>query len=347
MYTNKAPRILQKTLSEKGILVGDTLGQGGQGIVYSAQKDGEELAVKYYIDHVALHKTGSLQPTSTRGISALQGILGFKNLINGIKGLPTIHDWGIAGDIPYLVMERVTDEPMRDMMRSRKYGIRYIRDALCNAAEVLERLARHGTGHTDVKLDNLTQQFVLDADSLKTMPHRSFHIYGTLAYLSPEQVQGEMQVEKTDVFGLGATLYAALTRGMTPISRALQKSGSISQMSTAIEAPIIPPENSQTPMSQTGLNAIGPDPTTKLQEESPVQKLWDLYQHGINTNLPDRIQLETKDEMDEIMRYLMHPDPDQRLPMRETGETIEYILDKEERLRAERRKREPNKSYTI
>src|SRR5579859_1918140 len=90
-------------------------------------------------------------------------------------------------------------------------------------ARALEEAHKEGVVHRDLKPDNLMitksgRPYVMDFGLAKTVEAESSlsvsgDIMGTPAFMSPEQARGEVDVidGRTDVYSLGATLYALLT----------------------------------------------------------------------------------------------------------------------------------------
>ena len=146
----------------------------------------------------------------------------------------TIFDIGEQDGDPYLVMELLEGETLRDRIQNRTLQTDEI---VCVAKEVAEALgAAHAKGiiHRDVKPANIflvdrpngtTQSKVLDFGLAKieggvlgARSSRSMDIttagstVGTLAYMSPEQARGETLDSRSDLFSLGVVLYEMATR---------------------------------------------------------------------------------------------------------------------------------------
>jgi WD40 repeat protein len=140
-----------------------------------------------------------------------------------------------SGGPPYLVMQYVPGVTLREQIRAE--GPLEPREAARVCRQVAEGLAAaHAAGlvHRDVKPGNV----ILDAahGRAKVMDFGLVHVMGqpagvtqeamirgTPEYLSPEQVRAPDRIDqRTDVYGLGATLYEALT-GEAPFRGVLHR----------------------------------------------------------------------------------------------------------------------------
>ncbi len=136
-------------------------------------------------------------------------------------GVVAVHDQGIDGSYPYLVMELVSGGTLRDLLNERGP----LEPALaCAIAEpVLSALATaHAAGlvHRDVKPENVLigsggTVKVADFGLVRAISGVSLTsdqvILGTVAYLSPEQVATGRTEPRSDVYAAGVLLYEMLT----------------------------------------------------------------------------------------------------------------------------------------
>jgi hypothetical protein len=140
----------------------------------------------------------------------------------------TVHDVGSHEGHPYLVLELLEGETLRETLRR---GVPPLRDAVAWALEVSRGLAaahERGIVHRDLKPENVFlttdgRVKVLDFGLAKlreplvspeeregpttTRDTSPGVLLGTLGYMSPEQVRGEPPDPRTDVFALGVVLY--------------------------------------------------------------------------------------------------------------------------------------------
>jgi serine/threonine protein kinase len=139
-------------------------------------------------------------------------------------GVARVYDVDVSEGRPYVVLEYVAGQTLADVLRRDRLPFRAAAALVAKTAGILHRLHRGGLLHRDLKpanilIDKFHRPRLLDFGlaSLTEQwgeinpPEKS--ISGTVWYMSPEQASG--QPERigpwTDVFGLGAVLYAMLT----------------------------------------------------------------------------------------------------------------------------------------
>jgi serine/threonine protein kinase len=121
----------------------------------------------------------------------------------------------IAQPNPVLVLETLTGETVAAIIESGQRlpldEVAFLGLHLCSAMHYLHR---QGVLHLDLKPDNIVSACglakVIDF-SLARPPGQAGKGRGTPLYMAPEQVRGEALSEATDVWGIGAVLYEALT----------------------------------------------------------------------------------------------------------------------------------------
>lgn len=161
---------------------------------------------------------------------------------------------GVERHLPYIVMELVRGEVLRDILRQRKLTQQ---EAIAYATGVLTALEfSHAAGviHRDIKPANVmitdTNQIkVMDfgiaravSDSSATLAQTN-GIVGTAQYFSPEQARGENVDNRTDLYSCGVLLYEMLTgrppfTGDTAVSVAYQHVSETAPSPTAVNPAI-------------------------------------------------------------------------------------------------------------
>src|SRR6266513_95637 len=136
-------------------------------------------------------------------------------------------DTGLDDGVAYIVMELVAGRTLREVLRDE--GALPVAKAVAMAAAVADALHyAHEAGivHRDVKPGNILvghdgRVKVADFGIAKAATDRdltqSGALLGTAKYLAPEQVGGNPQDRRSDVYGLGVVLYEML-RGKPPFT---------------------------------------------------------------------------------------------------------------------------------
>ncbi|MGW3408189.1 serine/threonine-protein kinase [Streptomyces sp. NPDC000888] len=225
---NEQPDGIGRLLADRYRVVAQ-LGRGGMGIVWRAQDEvlGREVAVKElrtYTDAAApeLADLGRRMQREARAAARVRH-----------PGVIAVHDVAEVDGRPLIVMELVDGPSLDDVLRER--GTLDAREAASIGAKVMDALAaahRAGVLHRDVKPGNIlldrSGRVVLTDFGIATMDDpgdgstthltRSGELVGSLDYLAPERAQGNEPGPASDVWALGATLYAAV-EGSSPFRR--------------------------------------------------------------------------------------------------------------------------------
>ncbi|MFE2723693.1 protein kinase [Kitasatospora sp. NPDC059327] len=204
--------------------LGDRLGRGGMGTVWRAwdRMLDREVAVKELtVSHLPEEELQILHARMKREASAAARI---KH-----PGVITVHDVLEQDGRPWIVMELVDGRSLADVIS--QDGTLQPRAAAEVGSQVLAALHRgHQLGvlHRDVKPANVllergTGRVVLLDFGIATYEGsaeltRPGDLVGSPDYLAPERAQGERPGPASDLWGLGATLYAAV-EGESPFRR--------------------------------------------------------------------------------------------------------------------------------
>lgn len=136
------------------------------------------------------------------------------------------HEMGVVGETPYIVMDLVTGGSLEDHLNTNgKMPPRQAVQVAIAALRGLQAAHDQGVVHRDVKPQNLlfTEMGILkiiDFGIARVMDATRGHTragstMGTWAYMSPEQLHGEVDLidHRSDVHAVGVTLYKMLTMG--------------------------------------------------------------------------------------------------------------------------------------
>ena len=187
------------------------LGRGGMGVVY--------LAREVHLDRMVAIKV--LPPDKARDASFRERFLREARLAAKLShpNIIPIHAVEERGEFVFYVMAFIDGETLAQRVRTRgplgnSEGARVLREV----AWALAHAHSHGLVHRDVKPDNILLESstgrVLVADfgiAAATHDQRGAGVSGTPEFMSPEQALGKDLDPRSDLYGVGATAFFALT----------------------------------------------------------------------------------------------------------------------------------------
>ncbi len=190
----------------------EAIGAGGMGVVYRAEdvRLGRTVALKF------------LLPAYRVDASAEARFLREARLIAALdhRNLCVIHEVAMSNEGPFLAMALYPGETLK--ARLTRDGPMPVSDALVIARQVAEGLqCAHGAGivHRDLKPGNVMllpdgTVKILDFGLAKARDQSLSETgarFGTVSYMSPEQIRGEAADGRADLWGMGVVLYEMLT----------------------------------------------------------------------------------------------------------------------------------------
>jgi tRNA A-37 threonylcarbamoyl transferase component Bud32/WD40 repeat protein len=133
----------------------------------------------------------------------------------------TIHAFGFWEGCPYMVLELLRGQSLRERLDAGPISERRAIDLILEVVRGLGHAHRHGILHRDIKPDNI---FVTDTGTAKLLDFGISRVdrdeensedgqhaaLGTPGFMAPEQWRAREQDERTDLWGVGATLYTML-----------------------------------------------------------------------------------------------------------------------------------------
>jgi serine/threonine protein kinase/class 3 adenylate cyclase len=189
-----------------------------------------------------------------------------------------IHDYGVDGEVPYIVMERLEGEDLEALLERRKrLAPAVVASLLGQITRALTAAHRAGIIHRDLKPANLFLARIdgeevlkvldfglalLDADASSSPQGKE--LAGTPRYMSPEQMRGQSNLDlRSDLWSLAMVLYRALT-GQFPFS-----ADGFNALQTGLSVPSATPVSSLVPELGTMADAffaraLHPDPAQRF-----------------------------------------------------------------------------------
>jgi serine/threonine protein kinase len=217
------------------------LGRGAMGTVYLAYDTDLERQVAMKIPHF---QPGDSPDLRTRFMREARAAAKLQH-----PNICQVYDVGEEDGRPYLTMAYLEGETLHDKLRGSK-GMpqRNAVEVIAKLARALEEAHRHGVVHRDLKPANVMikrrgEPVIMDFGLARRNEDASIthqgSVLGTPAYMSPEQVNGEVKLigPASDQYALGVILYELLT-GQVPFK------GTIGQVMAKIlmETPKLPSE---------------------------------------------------------------------------------------------------------
>ena len=204
------------------------LGEGGMGVVYRARDTrlGRTVALKMLSGEFRLDAERSRRfEREAKIVSSVSH-----------PGIATLFDFDVDGESAFLTMELVEGPTLREVLESGALPVEQVLDCGSQVASAIAAAHEHGVIHRDLKPENVMVggtgfYKVLDfgvariedvvneeeeSGLSKTQTPtkwltRGGVLMGTVAYMSPEQVSGNVADARSDIFALGSLLYELAT----------------------------------------------------------------------------------------------------------------------------------------
>ncbi|MCH7689935.1 MAG: protein kinase [candidate division Zixibacteria bacterium] len=199
--------------------ISEKIGAGGMGEVYLAEDTelGRRVALKFLPLNLA---TENEHRARFKREAQAAAKLNHPNIV-------TIHEVSEFNGRPYIVMEHVEGRSLHDFCHDEPLPTNKIIDTAIQICDGLSKAHKAGIVHRDIKSSNI----VVDSDGrpkildfgLATFKGseevtKAGSTIGTVAYMSPEQAQGQKIDHRSDLFSFGIVLYE-LIAGRTPFKR--------------------------------------------------------------------------------------------------------------------------------
>ena len=206
-----------------------TLGRGGMGVVYKAidQKLQRTVAIK------------SLPPESVGDENLRKRLMSEARAASRLNhpNICTIYEVDEADGILFIAMEYVTGNTLSEEIRNGPIDIERGLDIAVQIAAGLDKAHRENIVHRDIKpsnivlpqdgpvkildfgiariLNRMVGESLSEGATQQTNLTEAGQMVGTVAYMSPEQLNAEEVDARTDIFSFGVLLYEML-RGQPP-----------------------------------------------------------------------------------------------------------------------------------
>lgn len=222
----------------------DQLGAGAMAQVYRARDEmlGREVAIKVvqtaHLSEFAAEQFRARFATEARVVAGLS----HPNIV-------AVHDIGVEDGKPYLVMELAQGASLKQRIEQGPMGPGEVRALGVQIAGALEAAHRDGIVHRDVKPANVLEAepgvWKLADFGVAHAPDSELTITGQFigspAYAAPEALASGEMGPAGDVFGLGATMWTALTGRPPYADRKTGAFGAGGPPDLAAQRPDVPP----------------------------------------------------------------------------------------------------------
>jgi serine/threonine-protein kinase len=210
--------LIGQTLSHYDII--GKLGAGAMGMVYSARdrKLGRCVALKFLFPHLSHDETARKRLVHEARVASAADH----------RHICTIHTLEETDDGQlFIVMAHYDGKTLKQCLEDGPLPLDLAIEVAQNCADGLARAHHHGVVHRDIKPANL----LITDDGVKILDFgiacvagseesqsSAGYVVGTIDYMSPEQARGKPADARSDIWGIGAVFFEALT-GEPPFKR--------------------------------------------------------------------------------------------------------------------------------
>jgi serine/threonine-protein kinase len=310
--------------------LGALIGRGGMAEVYSGvdTRLGRTVAIKLLKADLAADSTFEIRFRQEAQASARMAHPTIVRVYDAGDEV-TVDENGVERHLPYIVMELVRGEVLRDILRTRKLTQQ---EAIAYTNGVLTALEfSHAAGviHRDIKPANvmITESNavkVMDfgiaravSDSSATLAHTN-GIVGTAQYFSPEQARGETVDLRTDLYSTGVLLYEMLT-GKPPFTGDTAVSVAYQHVSESPVPPSMINSSVSLAMDSVVLKALAKDRAARFQTAADFRVALTKAVSGIVT---PSFQDEAQPPTAPMNPIVAEPTPTVKMPEQDPFETL-------------------------
>ncbi|MEE9571698.1 MAG: protein kinase [Candidatus Neomarinimicrobiota bacterium] len=202
--------MIGKTISHYKIL--SKIGEGGRGVVYKAEDVDlkRTVALKFISPHLA-DNAEELESLYQEARSASQ--LNHPNIT-------TIYEIAHSGKFNFIAMECIGGETLKSKIQREVLSLKEIVNIAIATLNGIKAAHDNNIIHRDIKTENI---MVTESGSVKVMDFglarnldrknvtKMGITLGTIAYMSPEQIEGSQADQRSDIYSFGTVLYEIVT----------------------------------------------------------------------------------------------------------------------------------------
>lgn len=238
-----------------GYEVHEEIGRGPLGKVYRAvnKKTGTQVVFRGF------HKPATADDEHWNlAIARFQKVLEAHHKVDAHPNIQTLVDWGTDGKLFWLASEYFRGRPLRAVIdEDGPQSIHAATPIFEQVATALDQAEKRHLAHGDITPYNI---LVLPDSSVRVINHGLAHTRNRAGspYLAPEQVRGDSDDARSDVYGMGVVLYEVLS-GHLPF-----QSDNVDELARMIQQQPVPP----LPDQPDYVNAV----LAKLLAKAPVSR---------------------------------------------------------------------------
>ncbi|HEY0243316.1 MAG TPA: protein kinase [Gemmatimonadaceae bacterium] len=247
----------------------EVIGEGDMGEVWKAHDDNldRDVAIKMLLRGTLGH--------ATRRERFRREALVLSRLSH--PGVATIFDFDVQGGFDFLVMEYVAGGTLESRLEKGPLPVDSILSMGASIADALDNAHRHGILHRDLKPGNIVLTadghpkildfglaVLLSAGKATGRMTEPGMVVGSLPYMAPEQLFGEADDPRTDIYALGVLLFE-MTTGKRPFVKDRPESLMFAIINTAA-----PPAKSLRPDIPDALDRLISECLRKQPDQRPA-----------------------------------------------------------------------------
>jgi hypothetical protein len=192
----------------------ERIGSGGFGTVWRARDTKLNRIVAVKVPGKETLEPAELERFLNEAMSAAR--LRHPNIV-------AVHAVNADPPVPYIVTDFVDGVSLREWLNAKRMSFQDAAYCCAKLGHALHHAHERGIVHRDIKPENVLVDSALEPhladfglakqDHAAAVPETVGAVFGTPAYMSPEQARGEgaWATRSTDIYSLGALLYALLT----------------------------------------------------------------------------------------------------------------------------------------